>query len=122
MRSAERDRQTDKPHRPGIGKHADENTPIGRAGSCFVYRCNAAGNGAVVNYEQLRQAAVALSTLNDIGRSIFNNAPFGNRSMEIAFPFGGQNKRDLTEEQAAVVLRALYDNAASTLSGLGITP
>jgi len=75
-----------------------------------------------MNYCELRKAIGALTTLDDIGRCIFNSAPYGNRKLEIAFPFGGQNKREMTERQTAIVLRALYDDAATALDGLGVTP
>lgn len=77
-----------------------------------------------MNYADIREANRAINTLDDIMRCIpfFNGQTASARQMEIVFPFGGNSKREMTQEQAALVLRALYVDAAATLELLGVKP
>ena len=66
---------------------------------------------------QVRQVNAALNTLDDLSRAIFVRST---QKAELAFGFGGNNKRPLNEAQTAIVYRALYDDAANTIQALGI--
>jgi len=76
----------------------------------------------VTTYAQLREAAEALAVIDDLARAVFRTGGFGTSLATLQYPFGGNSKRELTEAQTAVVLRALYEQAANTLAALGVTP
>ena len=70
-----------------------------------------------MTYSEIRKANAALNTLDDLARTIWG---LRTPTTMLQYPFGGNNKRALSERQAGLVLRALYEDAALVLLELKV--